>query len=150
MKNQTLSMEQMNILISKGVDISKASMRYERTRYWSSGGHYGKGSWSTWRDWRLCIGGQINEKDESIEATPIFTVTDMMEMLPIRINNKEYPDGDKFNLGIQRLLFDNDNWLLSFILGDVVEYDCKGSLKDIAYETILWLLDNNHKLNNQT
>ena len=138
MKNQVLSIEQMQKLKELGVDTSKASMAIYNI-YAGKEKEYDI----------LAANGAFAEKQEhdrfgygihnvvSFDKKPVFTLQDIIELLP-----REVTDYADYQLLINKqrdsysVSYENtDSFLVSF---------CRVELLDCLYEMLLWVIDNDY------
>ncbi len=138
MKNQVLSIEQMQKLKELGVDPSKASMAVYNI-YAGEQKEYDI----------LAANGAFAEKQEhdrfgygihnvvSFDKKPVFTLQDIIELLP-----REVTDYADYQLLINKqrdsysVSYENtDSFLVSF---------CRVELLDCLYEMLLWVIDNDY------
>ena len=138
MKNQVLSIEQMQKLKELGVNTSKASMAVYNI-YAGEQKEYDI----------LAANGAFAEKQErdrfgygihnvvSFDKKPVFTLQDIIELLP-----REVTDYADYQLLISKqrdsysVSYENtDSFLVSF---------CRVELLDCLYEMLLWVIDNGY------
>ena len=138
MKNQVLSIEQMQKLKELGVDTSKASMAVYNI-YAGEQKEYDI----------LAANGAFAEKQEhdrfgygihnvvSFDKKPVFTSQGIIELLP-----REVTDYEDYHLLISKqrdsysVSYENtDSFLVSF---------CRVELLDCLYEMLLWVIDNDY------
>ena len=138
MKNQVLSIEQMQKLKELGVDTSKASMAVYNI-YAGEQKEYDI----------LAANGAFAEKQEhdrfgygihnvvSFDKKPVFTSQDIIELLPHEVT--DYADYqlliDKHRDSYSVSYENTDSFLVSF---------CRVELLDCLYEMLLWVIDHNY------
>ena len=142
MKTIALSIEQMNHLKELGVDISGASMFWEKQKV----------------DW---MGNDINNEPylifkrrsrviqnfESYEVTPAFTLQDILEMLPKRISVVDEEYDDVYHIYILmsdckgRVSYDTINY--NYHNTYLIDFDGDNIL-DASYEMLCWVAENGY------
>ena len=79
MKKIALSREQMEKLGCLGIDVSNASMRYER---FGSNNIVDSKIVFTWDNWKLSLGYNDSKNCNNYQVEPALTLQDIMEMWP--------------------------------------------------------------------
>lgn len=130
MKNQVLSIEQMQHLKELGVDISKASCAYYA--FYESEPNY----------YELRIRDNVLEIDpQTIPFIPTFTLQDMLEMMPRELYLLE----EKFILEIYPFL---DSWYVRYMPDEksgFVPYSFHSyKIINAVYECLCWWAKNNY------
>ena len=130
MKNQVLSIEQMQKLKELGIDISKASMCYKLTAH----------SILNPFEYELCIGndGEI----------PTFTLHDILKLMPVLYKTKDGVICNEpsyeclvFNLYMFKL-----EWIIEYTDGENVIGECFRDIDPLnaAYNMLVWLKKNKY------
>lgn len=128
MKNQVLSIEQMQKLKELGVDVSKASMCYI--------GKYPSCDFDD-GDSIVVVSKDFNKRLYN-EFGPAFTLQDIIELLPTTIHT----DGGLFYLTIMRtcifyyFIYEDDNRILNKEFDDCIMQS--------AYEMLVWVAENGY------
>lgn len=151
MKNQVLSIEQMQTLKDKGVDVSGASMALlyidmeGNIADWSTVQHCEDGSYycvecgDTYEliETILDVNSGLYDHSYSVECAT-FTVADLMEMLP-----------NQFDMQIQiDKVLGGCEWGVSIKKRGIQSKRLRSNSLIVAlFDTIIWLLDNNYELN---
>ena len=117
MKNQVLSIEQMQKLKELGVDTSKASMCYI-SKYPSCDFDDG--------DFIVVVSKDFNKRLYN-EFGPAFTLQDVVELLPIE------------NIDIRRNC--HERWVMSY--KDEITFKSEFMI-DAAYLMLIWVIENNY------
>lgn len=139
MKNQVLSIDQMKRLVKLGVDISKASMCWIKFP-----------NESELLEYTVSVHDEFCYEMSLLDPIPTFTLQDIIELLPINIRNR----GSLFigkHLNIDRYNKDNSDKSPLYqgyygISPIVSEYETS---IEAAYNTLIWVIKNNHfKTNN--
>lgn len=133
MKNQVLTIEQMQHLKELGVDTSKASMMY----------HFWVG-----KKYKNCflLSVDIATPYDS-ENVPTFTLQDMLEMMPPHFYSFPFEDKERYvihDMVIERL---TGEWFIGYTHGlakGKTIFDFHGDLLTCAYEMLCWLAENKH------
>lgn len=137
MKNQVLSIEQMQHLQDLGVDTSDASMTWMLYPY-----EEGKHPELSLRKWDT-----FKEPFRSEHCVPAFTLQDIIELLP-----KEIKTGtDTYWLTIS--IYDCKVWYVCYSMSDEFDYykEFKSdSLLEAAYKMLYWCAENGYLNNNKT
>lgn len=139
MENQVLNQEQAKTLRDKGVDMSKAVMCHD----------YRGG---------LMLGKESNFYHTELSRkkypmTNTLTVVDLMEMMPILYPTKDGLSTTRSSSSgctyYPNLYHDGDDFHVDYISGDGDSVFSSKSEKaiDALDEAIIWLIDNNHELN---
>lgn len=136
MKNQVLSINQMQHLKNLGVDTSKASM-----------------VWGGTKDWQELYTPRLLEFDVDADyIIEAFTLQDMLEMMPkkimIKMENDFCRSEEAFFLEVS-LNICNDNWQCGYIhFSKREDYLCykyeNTNLLTCTYEALCWLAENKH------
>jgi hypothetical protein len=121
MKNQVLSIEQMQHLKELGVDTSNAKM-----------------AWYATYETKLNRYNELRVKDEVYDkhypSIPTFTLQDMLEMIA------DIPDFYKIKIAHE----EDDGWCFG-VFGEIKYInDYQTNLLDLAYQTLCWLAENNY------
>lgn len=139
MKNQVLSIDQMKHLAELGVDISKASMCW--IKYPNE---------SEILEYAISVHDEFCYEMSLLDPIPAFTLQDIIELLPIGIYDKGTLRIVK-SLNINRYNKDNSDKSPLYqgyygINAVVSEYE---TAIDAAYNTLIWVIENNHfRINN--
>lgn len=124
MKNQVLSIEQMQHLKKLGVDTSKASC------YW----WYAEGK--NYLYWGKC---------SDINGIPTFTLQDMLEMMPSRFSSIPFEDKEQYVIHYMVMEKLTGKWFIGYTYGLIkgkwiIKF--QGDLLTCAYEALCWLAKN--------
>lgn len=126
MKNQVLSVNQMQHLKKLGIDRRQASM----CRVTDKNGKT-----------RLVVHSlQCYDNKKYVRVIPAFTAQDILDLLPIKITKD---DGSKFYLNV---IFPNDDaWEITYSrLGSILESFFHKNLLTVAYKTLCWCAENGY------
>lgn len=139
MKQQVLSIKQMQHLKDLGVDTSKASIFWRR-RIRGLRGEEVKGEWNLSFNTHI-----IGSNFETHETIPTFTLQDILDMLPICIEKA----GVKYELRIKRMVFDSRKVMYAVLYEeqDYIDWYIMQSyenLLDSVYEMLLWCIQNGY------
>jgi len=130
MKNQVLSIEQMQHLQDLGVDTSDASMTWMLYPYEEKQTELSLRKWDTFK-----------EPFRSEHCVPAFTLQDIIELLP-----KEIKTGtDTYWLTIS--IYDCKVWYVCYSMSDEFDYykEFKSdSLLEAAYKMLCWCAENGY------
>ena len=144
MKNQTLSINQMQHLRSLGVDTSKASIYWARRSHGSHIDDDSKGKWflSLQKDFMVC-------GFTSYEVVSTFTLQDIIELLPNTIELIDHSGmrpptktANTFMLRINK--GDKGNLYFSYVNDKYGAVSFDGKPMDAAYQTICWCAENGY------
>lgn len=129
MKKIALSREQMEKLGCLGIDVSNASMRYER---FGSNNIVDSKIVFTWDNWKLRLGYNDSKNCNNYQVEPALTLQDIMEMLPnvIWVGERVYD----FILTAEFIGYNNG--LFAIERGD--------DLLDDACSLLCWVKENGH------
>lgn len=118
----TLTVEQSADLIKRGVSANKASDTY--VGRWE---HSSEGSFAD---------------PESVE--PLFTLADLLSLLPNNYPGNESDDGDK-RVYLTIAAVDWNSWMAKYsTINEVIAARIKNEMIDAVYELLLWAIDHNH------
>lgn len=131
MKNQVLSVNQMQHLKKLGIDRRQASMCRVTDK---------KGKT------RLVVHNlQCYDNKKYVRVIPAFTAQDILDLLPIKITKD---DGSKFYLNV---IFPNDDaWEITYSrLGSILESFFHKNLLTVAYKMLCWCAENGYIKNDE-
>jgi len=133
MRNQVLSIEQMQKLKELGVDINKASMCYI-SKYPSCDFDDG--------DSIVVVSKDFNKRLYN-EFGPAFTLQDIIELLP-----KTFMDDiNKFHLTISTV-YGASIYIVGYVYDEDVSIDkkyfCNESIINAAYDMLIWIIENGY------
>lgn len=156
MKGQALSIYQMLKLKELGVDTSKSSMVRILTDEDGNTVSWGEITWMDNRWVILDYDNKVYELYEDIydvdgsydhsytEECGVFTLQDILEILPKEIDNEE---GDLLFIN-NHCPFDNNSWELGYFKGykegQTFAVICSGNLLSASYELLVWVAENGY------
>lgn len=143
MKNQTLSIERMRHLRNLGVDTSKASMCWSKI----IDGEFPKLIGSCY----LISYDNKCQSNKSYEIIPVFTLIDIMNLLPRYINYNDISCALEISPGGEC----NSGWTVSYracadIKFDTIHLTFSNNVINAAYKMLCWCAENGYLNNNQT
>lgn len=133
MKNQVLSIDQMQYLKELGIDTNKASMCW--VKIVDRGFPKLKGSCY------LTLFNSDYQSNDSYEFTPVFTLIDIIYILPKYI----YTHDVKFHLDISTKGECNPIWFVSYRAdSEIIHTTYSKNVIDAVYEMLCWAVDNGY------
>ena len=140
-QKQVLSIKQMKYLQDLGLDTSDASMYYVRRSHGVKIDDDSKGEWFLSLQEEFMVCGFL-----SYEILPAFTLQDILEKLPRKIETET----DTYWLTVS---LDMEVWYICYSMSEEFDYykEFKSeSLLEAAYNMLCWCAENGYLNNNQT